>query len=1030
MSVGMSGELYQRLLSVFSSEAAERIQRVNHDLMALERGVDGEEAAESLTEIMRELHTLKGAGGSVNLEPVEALCHQLESLFAPVQNGDRTLSPSLVEVAYRGLDAVQAIVEAAVQGRDHGVEVEDLLSAMRASVDAPATAPPAHTGRIGGDVLISPDERAIGNGATEHGDHEDVGSRQPVIREAISELIDQLEAIAEPTADAGDDVLRTEMESAEAGRGDVSAEARRRVLSIFASESIDRVERINRHLIEIEQGEGSAERERALSQIMRELHTLKGSGAAVHVEDIERLSHHLESLIAPHSGADRLSSGTAEAAYRGLDAIQAVAEAILAERDHGVDLRACIEALDAAAAPPVPTPPPAPPEPTRPIPSPSDGIEAFGPPVPAAALEREVPPTESAAMAGEELSAVAATTGAPRPGGSPDAIPRGTGDGSPSVAGTPPANETIRIATSKLEALMGNVGELLVTRIGTEQRITDARELTSALWEIDAVWREVQARVKGLHATGAAAVDRGESGNDIEDLVTAVGGGEQVLADARRRFADLLRNLEGDGRRLAQVTNDLQDDVRSARMLPVATVFDAFPRTIRDLAVELGKRVRLVVEGADTEVDRAVIDQIRGPLTHLLRNAIDHGIESPDRRTQENKPEEATIRLSAAQQGDSLVIEVEDDGMGIDPEAVRSVAVQGGVLSQEAAEVTSDDEALRLIFRPSFSTSPTVTDLSGRGVGLDAVRDAVERLRGFVDVHSVVGEGTKFTLRLPLSVATTLCLLVRIGDERFALPIANVSRILRVGRAEVERAEGRDVVRLDSEPVAVSRLGDAIGVARSEMDGAASDHAVILGSGERRIVFTVDDVLGTQTLVLKPLPAPLKRVRHVSGAAILGTGEVIGILNAADLVRRDEIVATAARSRGGGVEAASSTQTLGRVILVVDDSIVTRTMEKGVLESAGYEVLAAADGMEAWEILRSTRCDLVVSDVNMPRMSGFDLASKVRSDHRLRDLPIVLVTSLNSEEDQAKGVEVGADAYLVKGPATQERLLETVRRLV
>lgn len=1019
MSVGMSGELYQRLLSVFSSEAAERIQRVNHDLMALERGAAGDEKAEALTEIMRELHTLKGAGGSVNLEPVEVLSHQLESLFAPVQSGDRALSPALADVAYRGLDAIQAVVEAAVQGRDHGVPVEDLLNAMRASVDAPAA--PASAPPIAAEPPAPSPSLAEGNGAH---------ARPPLANEEpsgepdrgdISDLIDRLESIPEvdESASRPQDALLSELQNRDAERGDVATEARRRVLSIFASESIDRVERVNRQLIEIEQGDEPAERERAFSQIMRELHTLKGSGAAVHVEDIERLSHHLESLIAPHSGSDRLSSAVAEAAYRGLDAIQSIAEAILAERAHGVDVESCVGALDAVAAAVAPLMIGDTPEPAR----------AASPPEPVATpvpqdLPARTPVPEPTREPMPEIASGATPERAQEAPARPEAVP------APPTPASAQANETIRVATTKLEALMGNVGELLVTRIGTEQRISDARELTSALWEIDAVWREVQVRIKALPSTVGAVAPSGEGADDLEDLEATVGGGEQLLADTRRRFADLLRNLEGDGRRLAQVTNDLQDDVRNARMLPVATVFDAFPRTIRDLAVELGKKVRLVVEGADTEVDRTVIDQIRGPLTHLLRNAIDHGIESPDQRSRAAKVPEATIRLSATQQGDSLLIEVEDDGNGIDPEEVRSVAVRSGVLSEEAAEVTSDHEALRLIFRPGFSTSPTVTDLSGRGVGLDAVRDAVERLRGSVDVHSAVGQGTKFTLRLPLSVATTLCLLVRIGEERFALPIANVSRILRVGRTEVERAEGRDVIRLDSEPVAVSRLGDAIGVARPEGDGAMSDHAVILGSGERRIVFTVDDVLGTQTLVLKSLPTPLKRVRHVSGAAILGTGEVIGILNAADLVRRDEIVAAAARSRTGGSEAKAQTQTLGRVILVVDDSIVTRTMEKGVLESAGYEVLAAADGMEAWEILRSTRCDLVVSDVNMPRMSGFDLASKVRSDHRLRDLPIVLVTSLDSEEDQAKGVEVGADAYLVKGPSTQERLLDTVQRLI
>ena len=435
------------------------------------------------------------------------------------------------------------------------------------------------------------------------------------------------------------------------------------------------------------------------------------------------------------------------------------------------------------------------------------------------------------------------------------------------------------------------------------------------------------------------------------------------------------------------------------------------------------KRATLVIEGGDTEVDRSVIEQIRAPLTHLLRNAIDHGLESAEERERSGKPPEGTITLSASQRGDTLLVEVRDDGAGIDPARIRSHAVDRRTLSQEAADVTSDAETLRLIFRAGFSTRGVVTDLSGRGVGLDVVRDAIERLRGSVEVDSVIGEGARFSLQVPLSVASAQCVMVGVSGMTFALPISNVARILRLTKDQTERADGRLVFPIDGDPTPISSVADVLGLdgVREPVNGSPHP-AVVLASGERRIVFVVDELIGTQTLVLKSLPAPLVRLRNISGAAVLGTGEVVGVLNAADLVRRDDPAGAWSTAFGGDVSSGEGGPD-APLILVVDDSSVTRTMVKGILEIAGYRV-------QAWELLRSRPFDLLVSDVNMPEMSGFDLTEKVRSDRLLRHVPVILVTALDSLEDQARGAEVGADAYITKGAFNDERLIDAVRHFV
>jgi len=467
-------------------------------------------------------------------------------------------------------------------------------------------------------------------------------------------------------------------------------------------------------------------------------------------------------------------------------------------------------------------------------------------------------------------------------------------------------------------------------------------------------------------------------------------------------------------------------------MLPVSTIFDALPRMVRDLARDLGKEARLEVDGADTEVDRPVLEQIRAPLTHLLRNCVDHGLETPEVRLKAGKPREGSIRLSASQRGGMMQIDVSDDGAGIDPQRVRSVAVARGVISADAAKAHSDRDDVRLIFRSGLSTSPIVTDVSGRGVGLDGVRETVERLNGMIDVESQHGVGSTFALSLPITVATTQSLLVRAAHQTFGLPITSVSRILRVSPEDLHRSQGRDMVSLEDEPVTVTALSDVLRLGLPDEPTNARHPAVLVQSAERRALVLVDALVGSQDVVIKSLPRPLVRVRYTAGATILGSGEVVVILNAADVVRLSgsarPVAITAAAAPGGAASTAS--QAAQRSVLVADDSMLTRMLEKSILEAAGYRVLAASDGMEAWAMLESERCDLIVSDVNMPRMNGLELTARIRADDRFRNFPVILVTSLDSPDDHARGVEAGADAYIVKSTFSQQGLLETINRLI
>jgi two-component system chemotaxis sensor kinase CheA len=749
------------------------------------------------------------------------------------------------------------------------------------------------------------------------------------------------------------------------------------LVAIFGTEVAERVQAMNRHLLALEEDPAGAELEEQLAGLFREAHSLKGAAGAVGMAEIAAIAHRLESVFqAVRNGELTLGRQAFDVLYAGVDAIGALATT---DPPPQVDPGAVAAALERLAAG---TPEPHPPAPaTPPAPEPQ--------PVPPGAPEPQ--PRDR---------------GAPEREGNPGPGAVGGDVHSPSSG---VGEETVRVAVAKLDALMNQVGELVVARIAAEQRVGELRGLQEELAQWDLAWRAAR---PGRHPPDPAALAR------------FVEAGAGRLAGIRRQLDGLARGYQAEGRRLGQAVEELRDEVRRARMLPVSTVFDGFPRLHRDITRELGKEADLEIRGGEVEVDRAVLEQLRAPLTHLLRNALDHGLEPAEARARSGKPARGSVVVAATQREGVLQVEVADDGAGIDPARVRARALERGLLGPEAAERAGDREVLDLVFASGFSTATRVTGLSGRGVGLDVVREHVERLHGTITLDTEVGRGTRFLLELPLTVATTLCLLVGAGGRPFGLPATSVMRIERVRPEDLGWAGGHRVVPVDGRPVALVPASSLLGLGQPE--AAEAGTVVVVGSAERRTALAVESLLGVQEVVIKPLPQPFARVPGTAGAATLASGEVVMILNAADLTRPGAArTAAAAPAPAAGDPPPRQTS-----VLVVDDSAVTRTLEKGILETAGYRVLVAPDGVAALDLLRREPCDLVVTDVEMPRMDGFALTAEVRGDDRLRDLPVVLVTSLASDDDRRRGVEAGADAYIVKGAFDQDRLLETIARLI
>lgn len=808
-------------------------------------------------------------------------------------------------------------------------------------------------------------------------------------------------------------------------------ELQRQLVITFRAELEEHCAALNTGLLELEKELPDEEREELLKSLFRAAHSIKGSARAVELKEISTVAHKMEDVL----GAIRKNelAGTSQVVDQLLRATDLLNEAMQLHLD-GKTLplearKAVMSQLDAALKGELREP-----EPTEgPRTSHDDTGKTATPQVPPS------PPGSSidspATQSGPDKTETAPVETDPdiymEPVEASDSEPSKTPPAKPpekpetaqpvSVSTKPhSAEETIRVSTEKLDVLMAGMGELLVARMRMEQRLGEMKEIQSFLVGWEKAWRKMKIRKKAVER-------RAVNDSELFALLDFFSVNESHLRDAGRKMDRLCEWMDGDYRHLSLLTDDMQDGVRRVRMVPVATLFDLFPRMIRDISREQGKKTRLILEGAGTEIDRQVLEGLKDPLTHLLRNAIDHGIEPPEARRQRGKPEEGTIRLKASQRGNHIVLEVSDDGAGINLQAVRRAAVRNHLITAGDAENMGREEAVDLVFQSGLSTHVSVTDLSGRGVGMDVVRDQLEKLHGQVKTLTELDQGTTFTLILPLTLATSHVLMLEVADQVVAAPTTSVERLLQVKPEEIKRMEGKPAVSINGRALPLISMARILALPERETKevGPEKIAVVVLGAVEKRLAFQVDGFVGAQEVVVKNLGPQLRRVPNISGATILGTGQVVMILNAGSMIHSAQGVKGAGLLKRAHFEEAQA-----KKVLVVDDSITTRTLEKNILENAGYQVAQAADGMEGWERMQDDTYDAVVFDIEMPRMDGFQLTEKVRRDSRFEHLPIVLVTSLESPEDKLRGMEAGADVYITKGTFDQQELLETIERLI
>lgn len=790
----------------------------------------------------------------------------------------------------------------------------------------------------------------------------------------------------------------------------ISEQVRKQLIASFRAELAEHIQTMTDGLLALEQNKlDSTQKPEMLRAIFRAAHSLKGAARAVGVNVVAQMAHALEDVLdGVNKQTIELTPELFTVCYGALDAIQDVEKAFEAgavtPSPHATQ---AVAALDPFRSPKVPAPKPILTSPV--VTSPKVAAE---PETPAAApqMPESNPPTP------EEMPMLRAER----------SVERSTNA------------ETIRIDAAKLDALMAQLSELHITRIRAEQRLAQVQHAQAAMSDWQKEWLAVRETYGRLNRRAFRDTTNDHLSRDTARLLAYLATSQENLREMVTLINDMGREYSNDTMQLSLAIDALEDEIKRARMLPLNTITPTFGRMVRDLAHSAGKEASLNIIGGDVELDKRVLEQIKDPLIHLLRNAIDHGLEKPNVRTGLGKPQAGTITLKAEQVEKNVVITVSDDGRGLDFEAIRRVLARR---SGTEAHAMSEMELTEAIFGLGISTSPIVTDMSGRGVGLDVVRRNVEELHGRIHVASNNGSGATFTLTLPLALTSSRALVVQVSNQTYAIPLNAIERILDVTPREIYRVGGHEMLRYNEVAFSVTRLSDVLGLPRLEVERASRPleerlTVLLLASAQRRMAFIVDGLRGEQEVVIKGLGRQVQRLGGIAGATITGDGAVLLVLNAGDLIK------LALRNEGRGIavvqtmsvkaEAAADASKPQKHIFIVDDSITTRTLEKNILEAAGYEVKVATDGLEALNAINADIAlpDLVVSDVAMPRLDGIELTQQLKTNPRTAQIPVILVTSLNSAADKARGIEVGADAYIVKGNFDQNNLLETIEQLI
>ena len=782
------------------------------------------------------------------------------------------------------------------------------------------------------------------------------------------------------------------------------------MLDLFKMELESQSALLGSGLLALEQGPPTATE---IDTLMRAAHSIKGAARILQFDPLVGLAHVMEDVfVAVQEGHQELTAAHVDVLLAGADHFAQVA--LQAEDDipvwveaHTAELAATAEAVSklrdpdfgktASAAPPPaavteaqasapPEPEPAPALSAPPAPSPPPEVPAATAPAPAA------PP--ASAGSGAEAPVVS------RPAAGAHAAAEG--------------ERFLRVSAENLSRVVGLAGECLV----------EAHNLAPLVDRFQSLRGTQRELLSGLDRW-LAALPALEAPPQVMAEATRV---RELAKQLRSELVRNLHSLESAAQRLDDNAERLFREVLMSRMRPFEEGVSDLSRMVRDLARQLGKRVKLEIRGKDTRVDRDILEKLKAPLTHIVRNGLDHGIELPEDRAAAGKPEEATIIVTAAHRAGMLALTVQDDGRGINPDALRKRIIERGLSDAATVAVMSTAELYDFLFLPGFSTAAQVTEVSGRGVGLDVVLSTVQEVSGTIRVDSEVGRGTMFLLQLPVTRSVLRALLVDVDGEPYAFPLARLDQSLRIRHEDVQVLDNRSFIIHQGENIGLVSARQLLGrpAANAEQEIAV----VLVSDRDGRYGVVVDGFLGERTIVVHPLDRRLGKIRNISSASVMEDGAPLLIFDIDDLVRSADAAVgneRVIRSAQAALAAAADTR---KHLLVVDDSLTVRELERRLLEGHGYRVDVAVNGMDGWNAARAGHYDLIVTDVDMPRMNGIQLVGLIKGDPRLASTPVVIVSYKDRPEDHARGLEAGADYYLAKSSFQDETIIRVVEDLI
>ncbi|PIX55714.1 MAG: hypothetical protein CO188_10220 [Zetaproteobacteria bacterium CG_4_9_14_3_um_filter_54_145] len=773
---------------------------------------------------------------------------------------------------------------------------------------------------------------------------------------------------------------------------DFDPELLKQIVEIFSIELEEQLLVITGSILKLEKAPLEAERLTELDTIFRAAHNIKGAARAIDANDVADIAHRLESLFSYLKQENSMPSAEViDVCLEAVDGVKLSMTAYVNEQAPDIDLAYLYQRLEQAIAGTLAA------DDTRAVAEKSG--EASG------STAGSAPATESeqgdaVAVAASQKDASVADAGQ-HAEFSPDAAKQG--------------EAVLRVAVEKIDQLIALGEDMQVSRIEIGQNASAVQQLNDEVLKLS----EVMAPLKALLRDDGRSINRQQLRDSLNQLF-------ETTHEIRDRCGKLQAGMRSSAGELGYVTSELNHSLFALRLVSASTLMQGMIRSVRDIARELGKKVDFKVIGDEIEIDRVVLGELKAPLLHLIRNAIDHGIEFPDERLQKGKPESGLISIILSRAGSEVSLSVSDDGHGIDVQQIAEAAVRKKLIGSDEWQHMDANALLELIFHPGFSTRKMITDISGRGVGLDVVRTALTHIKGRVTVHTRPGDGTSFRMLLPRMLATERGLLVRINGKIYVIPSMSIDRVMTIHPTDIVKVDCNEAVLIDGRAVPIHSLAHALGL----NNGKALDYdnelsLIIIRQGVAAVAFLVDEVVQEQEIVIKSLMPPLTSVPNVMGAAVNASLGIMIVLNASDLLN-------SALSGGSGITFKEKERraAVSQRILLVDDSITTRTLEKSVLENRGYATTLAVNGAQAWDILQHQPFDLIITDVEMPIMNGFELTTKIKADAALKAIPVIIVTSLANDADKRRGVEAGADAYIVKSQFESKALLALVEQLI